>query len=102
MMRISANHRSAPPNKLVRTGATPYRGAPIGTKSDSPSFTDADELASLVRLCGIAYQFTEAEHAEALQAAVRDPESALACFCQIAAELSGGNHDAATTKGDTK
>lgn len=45
---------------------------------------EREELTRLVRLCGERYGFTETEHAEALEAATRDPENALACFRSMA------------------
>ncbi|WP_157648641.1 hypothetical protein [Thiobacillus denitrificans] len=49
--------------------------------------TNEAELTDLVRLCGDRYQFTEAEHAVALQVALADPVSALICFRAIAREV---------------
>jgi hypothetical protein len=49
------------------------------------------ELTSLVRLCGERYAFTEAEHAEALAAALADPVDALTCFRAIALR-TGNDH----------
>ncbi|HAN55819.1 MAG TPA: hypothetical protein DCQ77_06350 [Betaproteobacteria bacterium] len=51
---------------------------------------EAAELTQLVRQCGDAYGFTEAEHVDALAAALADSESALTCFRAIAAELDRG------------
>ena len=51
---------------------------------------EAVELTRLVRQCGEAYGFTEAEHVDALAAALADSESALTCFRSIAAELDRG------------
>ena len=45
------------------------------------------ELTPLVRACGNAYGFTEAEHADALRAALADPADALECFRRMAGEL---------------
>lgn len=42
--------------------------------------SESAELTRLVRLCGEQYDFTEAEHAEALAAALADPIDALTCF----------------------
>lgn len=44
------------------------------------------ELTRLVRLCGERYDFTEAEHAEALAIALADPSDALTCFGRMAAK----------------
>lgn len=48
----------------------------------------ARELACLVRECGDAYGFTEAEHAEALATALRDRAAALECFRAMAEDLA--------------
>lgn len=45
------------------------------------------ELIRLVRLCGERYSFTEAEHAEALVAALADPVGALTCFRGLEVEV---------------
>ncbi len=50
--------------------------------------TSASELAGLVRQCGDIYNFTPAEHAEALQVALADPVSALTCFRAIARKIT--------------
>ncbi len=42
--------------------------------------SESAELIRLVRLCGERYDLTEAEHAEALAAALADPVNALTCF----------------------
>lgn len=47
------------------------------------------ELTRLVRLCGERYNFTEAEHAEALAAALADPIDALTCFRGMAVRIAG-------------
>lgn len=48
----------------------------------------ARELTGLVRECGDAYRFTEAEHAEALATALADPAAALECFRSIRVGLA--------------
>lgn len=45
------------------------------------------ELSRMVRECGAAYGFTEAEHAESLATALADPVAALKCFRSIRAGL---------------
>lgn len=45
-----------------------------------PTESETTELTRLVRLCGERYDFTEAEHAEALAIALADPSDALTCF----------------------
>ena len=45
-----------------------------------------DDLLSLVRLCGELYDFTEADHAEALSAALADQVNALICFRMMVGE----------------
>lgn len=85
MMRTSAKHQSAPRVEKVQIGAAPYRGAPIGTYPTPDSALV--ELRALIRHCGKAYGFTLEEHAEALQAAMADPEASLTCFRAIAREL---------------
>lgn len=48
---------------------------------------EADEIVRLVKRCGNAYQFTEAEHHAALAAALADPNAALLCYKAIAVEI---------------
>ncbi|MHB1091534.1 hypothetical protein [Thiobacillus sp.] len=50
--------------------------------------SESAELTSLVRLHGERYGFAEAEHAEALAAALADPVDALTCFRAMAAEVA--------------
>lgn len=50
--------------------------------------SESAELTRLVRLCGERYDFTEAEHAEALAIALADPSDALTCFRGMAARLN--------------
>lgn len=47
------------------------------------------ELTRLVRVCGERYDFTEAEHAEALAIALADPIDALTCFRGMAVRIAG-------------
>lgn len=56
---------------------------------------EATELTRLVRVCGERYDFTEAEHAEALAIALADPIDALTCFRGMAKEqpATTGNSD---------
>lgn len=53
-------------------------------KLSSRAIADAQcvvgELTRLVRVCGERYNFTEAEHAEALAIALADPMDAMTCF----------------------
>jgi hypothetical protein len=58
------------------------------TRTITTAAADADELTSLVRLCGERYHFTDAEHVEALQIALADPVAALTCFRAIAREVA--------------
>lgn len=53
------------------------------------------ELTRLIRVCGEQYNFTEAEHAEALTIALADPSGALTCFRAMAKEqpATTGNSD---------
>lgn len=66
--------------------------------------SETAELTRLVRVCGEHYDFTEAEHAEALAIALADPTDALTCFRGIAvriAEAEGttmGNREPSWTK----
>jgi hypothetical protein len=69
---------SAQSEKTPRTLPTHYEAA--------PHIAPGAELTGLVRLCGDRYHFTEAEHTEALAAALDDPVAALQCFQAIAAE----------------
>lgn len=46
------------------------------------------ELTTLVRVCGDAYDLTEAEHSEALSVALADPVAALECFRHMAKNLA--------------
>ena len=48
--------------------------------------SEAAELTRLVRICGERYDFTPAEHTEALAAALADPVDALTCFRAMATE----------------
>lgn len=66
--------------------------------------SEATELIRLVRLCGERYDFTEAEHAEALAIALADPIDALTCFRGMAVRIAGaegatmGNREPSWTK----
>jgi hypothetical protein len=53
------------------------------------------ELTDLVRACGEHYQFSEAEHVEALECALADPAAALVCFRTVVREIwpNGLNHE---------
>lgn len=68
-----------------------YPGAalvPIQTNATRPATEKQKaELTILVSLVAAASGFTQAEHAEALDRAVRDPESALVSFRALAREL---------------
>ncbi|PTR16970.1 hypothetical protein C8R31_101123 [Nitrosospira sp. Nsp2] len=45
------------------------------------------ELTELVRFCGEAYAFTDEDHAEALERALADYDSALTCFRAIKSQI---------------
>jgi hypothetical protein len=66
--------------------ATFEKDIPRKRVQENPNEATANhaELTWLVRLCGEAYSFTEAEHAEALGVANNDPDNALLCFRVIA------------------
>lgn len=57
--------------------------------------SETAELTRLVRVCGERYDFTEAEHAEALAIALADPIDTLTCFRGMAKEqpATTGNSD---------
>jgi hypothetical protein len=61
----------------------------MNKKSRHPRHPD-DELASLIRFCGLAYGFTESEITEAIDAALNDREAAQTCFKTIANEIEKG------------
>jgi hypothetical protein len=46
-----------------------------------------DQLAGLIRFCGLAYGFTEQEITEAVATAMNDREAAQTCFKTIANEI---------------
>ncbi len=54
--------------------------------------SESAELTRLVLLCGERYQFTEAEHVEALEVALADPVDALTCFRAMAAKVWETQH----------
>jgi hypothetical protein len=74
---------------LLRTIAAQSEQTPYTLPAhcaDGAHIANHAELNQLVRLCGERYNFTEAEHAEALGAALADPVDALRCFRAMAAE----------------
>ena len=85
MIPISTNHQSVPRVVKVPIGTTPFRVVPISTYPTPDAALV--ELRALIRTCGKAYGFSLEELAEALQAALADPESALTCFRAMAREL---------------
>jgi hypothetical protein len=62
--------------------------ATVAVANQANTKTNDAELIHLVRLCGERYAFTEAEHAEALAAALADPLQALTCFRAMAAAVA--------------
>lgn len=67
-------------NKYAGLDATDSATTTQHTPATDATPPQQTELTRLVRRCGGAYQFTEAEHAEALAAAQQSPEAALESF----------------------
>jgi hypothetical protein len=81
-----------PPSKPSKLPFEPFEGCSLGDISQNLLANEGQqtmrrELTDLVRFCGEAYAFTEEEHAEALQRALADCDSAMICFRAIKREI---------------
>lgn len=93
---ITAGSRTSPRTLSAHTSLKALAGAVLERTTphtlpahcvESAHIADHAELTRLICLCGEYYGFTEAEHADALAAALADPVDALTCFRTIADQL---------------
>ena len=78
---------ATPATQQAESGEGIAKIATIAVANNTERHATRAELIGLVRFCGEAYGFTEEEHAEALERALADFDSALMCFRAMKAEI---------------